>query len=527
MGGRISLASTLGQGATFGFDLHLPVLPYVDERTVLPSAVTGARVLVVDDSAAARMVLAVALAGFPLRVDVVDSAKAALAAIEAQDRTDPYRLVFTDWRMPGMDGTRLIDAVRSARNLAQPPKMVLVTAYGNDAPRSFGDISGVDGVLFKPVGPSALTDLLQDIFAAELRPAPVPNVQFTRTAPRFAGVRILLAEDNAINQQIAVELLASTGIVVDVAESGQQVVDMALGAPTDRYALIFMDLQMPHMDGHEATIAIRQDERLAALPIVALTAHATGDIRERCTQEGMQDYLTKPIQPEALLKLLERWLPASGAATPQAEIAAEPRDDTPAFEGLTQFDPAVGLRHMAGNERLYRKLLHRFLDAHRGTVAQLTSLLAEGDCDTATRHVHTLSGLAGTMGAARVQAAAAVLESALAGPARLPEEDLQAMITELGRVLSPLLAELASLDDSAASDAAVEAPVDATQIDLALTELASLLDACSGKAIHCFERYERQLRAYYSSREVDRLGGHVRACEFDVARELLDGLAAS
>jgi CheY-like chemotaxis protein/HPt (histidine-containing phosphotransfer) domain-containing protein len=448
MGGSIGVESALGQGSNFHFDLRFDIAR--DEpTTTLPEGMGGARILVVDDSAPDRAVLAENLSAMKLRVDAVESAAAALAAIHNADADQPYRVVFTDWQMPEMDGLALIRAVKTGSELRRPPTMVLVTAFNHDDVQRQADQAGADGLLFKPIGPSVLHDTLAEVFVSHR--STLAGQTSDMLTGDHAGARILLAEDNAINQQIASELLAGMGIAVDIAEDGQQAVKLATDAPPGHYAMILMDLQMPIMDGHAATAALRTNRMLDNTPIVALTAHAISDVRQRCLDEGMQDFLTKPLSPEQLNRAVQQWITPrkSAPATPPMPAAAglaTTDASPPDFSKFTEFDVAQGLRYMGGKHRLLWRLLGRFLQGEADAVASVQAAIDQGDWAAAQRRVHTLKGLAGSMGATKVQAAADalehLLEQTLANSATADTAMLAGRLADLAGALSPLLDEL-------------------------------------------------------------------------------------
>ncbi|WP_338845666.1 response regulator [Massilia sp. W12] len=327
MGGKITVESEPGKGANFHFSIELPLAAESEVSEVLPPVLNGARILVVDDSRLARAILVEALQALPVRVDAAATGKEALLAVRAADAArDPFLLVLTDLQMPEIGGIELTRRICSDDLLAVKPKIVLVTSYDRDDVQREAESVGVSGFLFKPISRSLLVDTLVSLFAGRVpaqRSAPPPREKKVEAPQRiFDGARVLLAEDNDINQQIAVELLASVGVQADIANNGQEAVDKVLRADVP-YQLVLMDLQMPLMDGHEATRMIRRDQRFAHIPIIAMTAHALADIRQRAMEDGMQDYLTKPVNPDQLYETLKRWLKPASAATPsQAQPAS-------------------------------------------------------------------------------------------------------------------------------------------------------------------------------------------------------------
>ena len=255
----------------------------------------------------------------------------------ADSANEPYQLVLTDWMMPDFSGAQLIERIKSDPDLLAPPAVILMIAFGQEEVQAEAAAVGADGFLLKPITESSLVNTLVSAFARRVKPVAA------RGAPQcqFPGARILLAEDNEINQEIAVELLAQVGVQVDIANTGREAVAMLHRAGPQAYGMVLMDLEMPHMDGHEATIAIRTDQRFAQLPIVAMTAHAVATVRERCLKEGMQEYVTKPINPEQLYATVSRWLRVSSTVVARPPPAtAENADPVPLLAGI---DAALGL----------------------------------------------------------------------------------------------------------------------------------------------------------------------------------------
>ncbi|WP_374536681.1 tetratricopeptide repeat-containing hybrid sensor histidine kinase/response regulator [Chitinimonas taiwanensis] len=273
------------------------------------------------------------------------------------------------------------------------------------------------------------------------QPAPQRAARNTLTAlPRFDGVRVLLVEDNEINQQIAMELLQAAGVKVDLASNGREALDALLSSTAPRYALVLLDVQMPIMDGYAAIRAIRAEPSLAQLPVVAMTAHALLEEKQRCLDSGMNDHLAKPITPQALFDTVARWVHAAPAA-PSAPPA--PADSPlPEIAGL---NVASGLARTLGDKALYLDLLQRFSAEQRGVVTRIRAALP-ADGVLASRLAHTLKGLAGLIGASEVQGLAAELEKQLSTTGSPADAGL---LDRLEQVLDGLLAELDALPKAA------------------------------------------------------------------------------
>jgi two-component system sensor histidine kinase/response regulator len=263
------------------------------------------------------------------------------------------------------------------------------------------------------------------------------------------GARILLVEDNDINQQVARELLEDAGLVVDVADNGQIALELAR---MESYDLVFMDMQMPVMDGVTATREMRGLHRLAHLPIVAMTANAMEQDRRKCMDAGMNDFLVKPIDPQDMLAILLRWVrPRRAAAAPAAvpslearalDAAPTARADGEVPEGIAGLNTALGLGRMMGKKSLYLAMLRRYLAGQQPVAREMRQALAAGDRPTAERLAHTTKAVSGNIGATLVQDRAEALESAIRDSRSASE--IEHLLGELEAPLGELLDELAS-----------------------------------------------------------------------------------
>ncbi|MES2125985.1 MAG: response regulator [Pseudomonadota bacterium] len=511
MGGAIGVETSPGQGSTFHFDLEFALSGLPDRVTTMPADLNGAHVLLVDDSTIALDILTEALQVLPLRVDTATSGPQAEQAIESADAAgDPYRLVLTDWQMPGMDGIELARRVSANGGLSLAPILLLVTAFGREEVQQEAEAAGISGFLFKPIGQSILVDTLVSLFA----PKNVEQGAADLLATRDYAVKVLLVEDNPVNQQIAVELMGVQGISVDIASTGHQALEKLMIAGPQGYGLVLMDLEMPQLDGHEATIEIRKDARFNNVPIIAMTAHALSEIRERCLREGMQDYITKPVDPEKLYSTLARWL---GHVLPPRPVQRDPS----AIPGLHGVDSALGLRHVAGNSVLYLQLLDRFRASQRGAAAEIRADFDAGRYLDASKRAHTLRGVAGNIGARELQSVAHQVEDAFLDtdtqPARLAQR--------IGTLDAALAAVLGALDryfaQNGAATAVVAAAPDGESAAAALVHLQLLLAEFSGDTTDYFDSVRLRLATVLSASRLERLAAHLAKYEFEEARNLL------
>ena len=305
MGGDVGVTSGLGKGSTFWFTARLGKGVVAPRPNLLRSDLRGRRVLIIDDNSSARTVLSNMLRNISFVADEAASGEEAIEMVRlAAERSEPYEIVFVDWQMPSLDGIETSKRILALPDLSVRPHLVMVTAYGREDVLKQAEENGLETVLVKPVTSSTLFDTIVAVLHAHQEATghvdATPSFEIARTR----GTRVLLVEDNEINQEVAIGLLEDAAIHVDLAENGEIAVRMA--QETD-YDAVLMDMQMPVMDGIEATRAIRSDARFQDLPIIAMTANAMAADREKCLKAGMNDHIGKPIDPDELFSVLLRW----------------------------------------------------------------------------------------------------------------------------------------------------------------------------------------------------------------------------
>lgn len=347
--------------------------------------------------------------------------------VQAAKLGERYEIAFIDWQMPGLDGIETGRRIHALADGSKPPHLVMVTAYGREEVLKQAEESGFENVLIKPVTSSILFDTAVVALGGEggeIEPAqstPVIETDILR------GARVLLVEDNEINQEVAIGQLEDANIFVDLAENGEQAIRMI---EKNDYDVVLMDMQMPVMDGVAATRILRSDRRYQDLPIIAMTANALASDRELCLNVGMNDHIAKPIDPHQLFGVLMRWIRRDGgnehADVPHVSPPLNAAESGSAPLAIQGIDTDAGLRLTGGNRARYEILLRMFVERQADTVGVIRLALSEGDTGAAERAAHSLKGVAATLGASALSAAAAEAE-VLVRTGQDPEQALEAL----------------------------------------------------------------------------------------------------
>jgi two-component system sensor histidine kinase/response regulator len=547
MDGEVGVDSERGKGSSFWFTARLGISASAAPRLQAAPDLSGRRVLVVDDNDSARTVIKDMLADMSFAVDDVPSGREAIGAVARAAQTgQPYELVFLDWQMPVMDGIETAQALGTLA-LDPSPHLVMVTSYGREDAMKQARDAGIEEVLVKPVTGSVLLEAaarvlgLTEFEGADRTALSADGIPQALAALR--GARVLLVEDNDLNQQVAGELLEDAGFVVEIAEDGQIAVDKVLGA-AERWDIVLMDMQMPVMDGMAATVEIRKTVGAAQLPIVAMTANAMQQDRERCLAAGMQDFVTKPIEPDELWQALLKWVrPRAGvaeaaetahaqkraetaatSAKPSIKTAHSLAADVPLPEHIEGLDVTLGLKRVLGKRPMYLGMLRKFVAGQRGAVDAVHAALDADDLATAERLAHTTKGVSGNIGAERAQALAGELEHAV--KTGEPRATLNAHCDALRGTLEPLVQALADwlppdpaqASQAPAGDAQV---VDDAQLAQITAQLRALCEDMDSEAEELVEREGTLLRAGHPA-HFEAISQAVRGFEFEQALTLID-----
>ena len=443
MHGRITLESEPGKGSCFRFTGKFPV-----QSTSLPvhtkshTRFQGLKVLVVDDNATAREIFKEMLESLSFVVQTATSGDEAIELLNGYGSRNPFALILMDWKMPGLDGLEACRQIRMSQNILPKPKLVLATAYAGEGLAQQAELSGLEGLLVKPVNPSVLFDTIISALASEtvFFAHSVAASASAQTPAALRGMRLLVVEDNEINQQVAEELLRGAGMEPHLASNGLEALQRL---EKESFDAVLMDIQMPGMDGYQATRQLRADPRFKQLIVIAMTANAmTGD-RERALESGMNDYVTKPIDPDDLFRVLERWLgklrhpaetPPAALATPLPEHPVAPEPEPLISGEVLQTEAA--LRRVGGNRELYHKLLVSFRSRHSGAGDELRKLIASQAWAEAERAVHTLKSITGNLGARQLSRQAGEIEIMLRNGQR---ENFEPSLASLDKLLAEVL----------------------------------------------------------------------------------------
>ncbi len=495
MGGDAWVESTEGHGSTFYFSgLFGKQTRQRFHEYYTRVDIAGKRVLICDDNKTARQIFTETLQDLRFRVDAVESGQEAIQILERDD-DPPFDLLLLDWRMPGMDGLQTIEKIRGNSKIKHQPVTIMVSAFSDYELLEKARQHGIDVVLHKPVPYSTLFDGIMRAIGKQMETAmhkDVLSLESKADLTPIQGARILLTEDNEINQQVASELLESAGFLVDLANDGSEAISI-LNDEYDSggYDLVFMDLLMPVLDGYSATREMRKNPRFAELPVIAMTADAMSGIKEKCLEAGMNDYITKPLDPQSVFRVMVEWIkPQKRSDTYTPIVAMKEETVQVTLPDLEGFDTRLGLLRVNANVKLYKNLLLKFLESNESAVDDIRGNYNSGDKETAIRIAHTLKGVAGNLGHEILQEEAAKVEQELKNN---PLADLDMLLGNLENVLSPALKEISRwkkvLEDGKPNDSSssVSGEVDMELLRELCSELEDLLKSDDFEASYKIE----------------------------------------
>ena len=521
MDGRIWVESEFGKGSVFHFRIKLRVQTN-DSRQFITNVdeLAGIKVLVADDNASAREILVSMLSKLGMNVSEAHDGIIALDMISQASAIKPFDLVLMDWQMPKMDG---MQAARKLMAIPNSPPVIMVTSFGREDAINSAEMQKInlDYILTKPVTHSSLLEAIGSTLKIKIvnevysREKQINQVGLMR---QLSGARILLTEDNEMNQELAIELLSQAGIEVTVANHGQEALDILKNNP--HFDGVLMDCQMPIMDGYTATREIRKLPQFAKLPIIAMTANAMVGDREKVLEAGMWDHIAKPLNVQVMFGTIAKWIkPAYPQSINVKSVSLSPSSRKTALINLKGIDVAVGMSTTMDNEDLYRRLLNKFYEGQKDFSDTFIQALNDKDDSAAMRCAHTLKGNAGNIGAKGVQLAAAELEAACRN--QETQSQIQELLAKVVLELGPVISSLQSLIGSAVSKKERGIAINPEEFQKKLDLLKFLLEESDGDAVDCLNDILEQTHSDPIALELKQVMKSIENYDFDQALENL------
>ncbi len=589
MGGEITVKSEFGAGSTFSFTAVFTISKHREEQPlILPDELNNLKTLIVDDNEMAREVLVEQMRSFGFETFAVDSGQAALSELQQASSTTPYELVLVDWKMPEMDGIELSRKIKNNLSFKTTPLIIMVTAFGREEIMTLAHEVGINGFLIKPVNPSLMLDSIMNVFNKKL-PTSLNRAgverELTTKELQIKGSRLLVVEDNHINQQVAIEILTEFGLIVDIANNGKEAIDKLVLEDNSKilgeelcYELVLMDIQMPIMGGYEATAIIKNDSRFRKIPVVAMTAHAMEGAKELCLKSGMDDYIAKPIDPEELLSILTKWIKPRISETinefnhEQYKQVADNKEnmvDSKAIdnhrkaeddqykenvteniylpENLPGIDIKSALKRLNGNRKLYRQLLLDFARNYASVSEEVKESIYKGDFNRAERVAHTLKGIGGNLSAGKIVTAARTLEYAIASHKDeiaqyssdrldgrqnsygiLNDDRYNILLTNLNNSINPLIQAIQSIVNiDEKRDEYQTFPIDLEHVQPIIIQLARYLKANDANSLTSFEALKKMMINSILRDKVLEMENHIDNFDFVNALSILRTIAQS
>ena len=531
MGGQISVTSKPGKGSLFCFNIefekqHKPNAA----KLIAPKQMHTMKSLVVDDHDFARAMLTDILSDFGITASSVSSGEAALNAVQTELTNEfQYEFIIIDSNMPGINGIETIQRIKSILSDASPgkkPKVLMLSTTKTDDIINYAN-AGAYTTVCKPINVSVLFNTIMEIFGyADAMTQGVTNTIASKTEiiSKIGGASILLVEDNAINQQVARDILENIGINVNIANNGIEAVQMVT---IQKYDVVLMDIQMPEMDGYMATKTIRTNPRFHDLPIIAMTAHAFESDRAKCLSAGMDDFVSKPIDFQLLFSILMKWIEPDD--TRKTKIAvSKPHDFADKDKiplDLPGIDVESGLRRLHGNQKLFRSLLLEFKRDHGDSCNKIKLALADGKTqgiESAWQQAHAIKGIAGNLSAKTLRQAAYQLEIAIRQKQR---QNWPGMLQNYTTILNQVLDSIGQLQDKNTSyqhnENQVPSPMDSKTLKPQLLELMEFVNENNFNAIDYFEAIKPLLDGTIMHSKTEQLQKHLEELDFRKAQTVV------
>ncbi len=538
MNGDMSVQSWPGKGSSFIATAVFEIKGKGPQETYeFPKDLEGLRVLIIDDNASFRRIAYKLLSQFPVETVLAPRGKKGLEEmIKAARDEKPFDLIIIDRDMPDLDGIETMKLVQEVGLVENTPAILMAPQSAIDKAMTEVDGTKIKGFLLKPVSKRSIYNAILDVFGENGDNNEKADT-ITRLLQPVMGAKILLVEDNSINQQVAVELLENGNFAVTVANNGKEAVDAVLSGLDDSpegavpFDVVLMDLQMPEMDGYVASTRIREKVIASRLPIIALTAHAMSGEKEKCTQVGMNDFLTKPIQPDLFFKTLVKWIKPGKREIPKPR--AKQKDTGKQVDlplKIPGIDIETGLKTIGGNRVLYRKLLFEFVEDYENVVKEVRDNLAAKENENARRTAHTIKGISGNIGAAPLLKASKELELALKSDT---PDNLEVLVNEFDREITQALESIKGLQPEV--ETRVDEPVESgneIKIDLAqagpvMKELAEYLKEGDTEAEDCIEVLKPFLKGSVHEKQLIHIGDQINKYLFKEALGVLEDVAGT
>ncbi|WP_185976626.1 response regulator [Catenovulum sediminis] len=514
MGGEIWASSKQGLGSAFHFIISFNAKADNLVDKVLKIEGRNIRVLLVDDNLVSRKVLQDMFANHGADVVEAENGIKAIDAVQTSIASEqPFDLIVMDWRMPEMDGIQASKLIKQDLGLTKVPAILMISSYDKDEAKSLSQEVGIDGFIEKPVNQSTLFDALSYCLKLDKLDELNEQDEFRHTDKLvdLSDVNLLLVEDNKLNRQVAVGFLKDTGIRIEIAENGVQAIDKIMH---NKYDLVLMDIQMPEMDGLTATKEIRSIDKFKSLPIIAMTAHAMAGDAQKSLDAGMNDHLTKPIDPEELYRIVIKWIDKNKVKTNDATRYTN--SEMGVLQSLTLLDVADALVKMQGRESLYLDVVKTFVEENIKTADKLTLLDINNDSEQLYLKAHSLKSNAAYIGAYELAELAKKLEEAI--ETKQPRRQL---LESVKNKLKSLLDELVPFVDKHFKQNFEIGRFKQKDVDKMFVELTEYLAQSNAKA-EDYIPILKQLQYHVEKGEViERIITAIDEIEYDQALELI------
>ena len=528
MGGEIWVESIYKKGSTFNFTAVFEKQKEQKIEEYIPSPdLRGLKVLVCDDNKTSLSLLKDSLETFGFSVEIASSGAEAINILKQNDKK-PFQMLLIDWKMPEMDGLKTISKIQEDRDIPDIPAIIMVSAYSQDEVIDHAGKIGIDAYLLKPVSHSTLFDTIMQVFGKvtpKRKRESARGSQLNIEMTHIAGANILLVEDNEINQQVAAELLIASGMNVTIAENGMVAVQKCIDNNYTPYDLIFMDLEMPVMDGYLATKKIRQiPGKAAKVPIIALTADAMSGIKNIALEAGMNGYITKPIDPNEVFKILIEWIPVKQMPSVDADYLENKIIADDDFPNLANIDTRTGIKRVAGNKNLYSRILRRFRDENKNLVDQIEDALLKKNLDEVVDLVHALKGSAGNIGAQKLYKVTTSLSAELKSQ-DYNSDKIRKLIILLASELKQVLDVITNADlhvEEVKSFQPEEGTIDSDTFNRSIQDLYTYLSENDAQASEMFTTLKGTLVHKISIPDLEIIEKAITLYDYDQALEQLE-----